>query len=118
MELLAAQGCFLRRKGSTEDCRDNRRLTVPADRVDEWEAVAVGSLPAYTEAEYGERVTELIRERYSVSAELAVLRQRDSKPEEFAEYNGYAEQCKRRAREELSTASLERQDEEKTDFKL
>lgn len=118
MELLAAEGCFLRRKGSSEDCRDNRRLTVPADRVDEWEEVSADSLPAYTEAEYEERVTELVRRRYSVSAELAVQRQRDTKPEEFADYNGYAEECKQRAREELSTASLERQDEEKTDFKL
>lgn len=103
VELLAAEGCFLRRKGSTEDCRDNRRLTVPADRVDEWEEVAIGSLPAYTEAQYEERVTELIRERYSVSAELAVLRQRDTKPEEFAAYDAYAEECKARAREELAS---------------
>jgi hypothetical protein len=107
VELLAAEGCFLRRKGSSEDCRDNRRLTVPADRVAEWEEVAIGSLPAYTEAEYEERVTELIRERYSVSAELAVLRQRDSKPEEFAEYDAYAEECKARARMELTDVGPE-----------
>lgn len=102
VELLAGDGCFLRRKGSTEDCRDNRRLTVAAGRVGEWEEVSADSLPAYTEAEYGERVTALIRERYSASAELAVLRQRDTKPQEFADYNAFAEQCKARAREELA----------------
>lgn len=106
VELLAAEGCFLRRKGSTEDCRDNRRLTIPADKADEWEEVGADSLPAYTEQQYEERVTELIRERYSVSAELAVLRQRDTKPEEFADYNAFAEQCKARAREELSCVPL------------
>ena len=44
--------------------------------------------------DYGELVESLIRRKYSLSAELAILRQRDSKPEEFAEYNAYAEQCK------------------------
>jgi hypothetical protein len=43
---------------------------------------------------YEERVEILIRQRYSISAEFAILRQRDTKPEEFAEYNAYAEQCK------------------------
>lgn len=50
--------------------------------------------------DYGERVNALIRERYSLSEELALLRQRDSKAAEFAEYNDFCEECKRRAREE------------------
>lgn len=48
---------------------------------------------------YEERVVELIRLRYDVNAELAILRQRDSKPEEFAEYNSYCEECKRKIKE-------------------
>lgn len=48
---------------------------------------------------YGERVTKLIREKYSVNDELAILRQRDSKPEEFEEYNEFAEECKKKAKE-------------------
>lgn len=51
--------------------------------------------------EYGELVTRRIRRRYSVSDELAILRQRDTKPEAFAEYNTYVEECKRQAKEEL-----------------
>jgi hypothetical protein len=43
---------------------------------------------------YEQRVVNRIRERYSVDDELAILRQRDSKPEEFAEYNAYVEQVK------------------------
>ena len=43
---------------------------------------------------YPELVSEYIRRRYSLNAELAILRQRDEKPDEFAEYNAYAEQCK------------------------
>lgn len=49
---------------------------------------------------YEERVVQLIRERYDLDSELALLRQRDTKPEEFAEYNDYCEECKRIAKEE------------------
>jgi hypothetical protein len=49
---------------------------------------------------YEERVVELIRERYSIDDELAILRQRDSKPSEFAEYNTYCEECKLKAKAE------------------
>lgn len=47
---------------------------------------------------YGEKVEELIRERYTISDEIAILRQRDTKPEEFAEYNAFAEECKAKAK--------------------
>lgn len=50
---------------------------------------------------YGELVERLIRKRYSVGAELAILRQRDEKPTEFAAYNEYAEQCKVEAKKIL-----------------
>ena len=53
------------------------------------------------ESAYPEFVENLIRERYSVSAELAILRQRDTKPEEFEAYNTYVEECKTKAKEEL-----------------
>lgn len=50
---------------------------------------------------YEERVVELIRLRYDINSELAILRQRDSKPEEFAEYNAYCEECKQQAKEQV-----------------
>ena len=40
----------------------------------------------------------LIAERYSVKQELAILRQKETKPEEFDEYNAYAEECKAKAK--------------------
>lgn len=52
---------------------------------------------------YEELVVSKIRERYSIDDELAILRQRDTKAEEFAEYNTYCEQCKTEARDETST---------------
>ena len=47
---------------------------------------------------YEERVEQLIREKYSVSQEFAIQRQRETKPDEFTEYFAYCEECKQRAR--------------------
>ena len=43
---------------------------------------------------YEERVVNRIREKYSIDDELAILRQRDTKPEEFEQYNAFVEQIK------------------------
>ena len=43
---------------------------------------------------YDEAVDAEIRKRYSVSQEFAILRQRDEKPEEYAAYFAYCEECK------------------------
>lgn len=48
--------------------------------------------------DYGETVNGLIRRKYTLSEELAILRQRDTKAEEFKAYNAYAESCKEEAR--------------------
>lgn len=39
-------------------------------------------------------VDEKIRKKYSVSEQIALLRQRDEKPEEYAAFYEYAEACK------------------------
>ena len=44
--------------------------------------------------EYETKIVSLIRKKYNMNQELAILRQRDTKPEEFAEYHKYVEQCK------------------------
>jgi hypothetical protein len=51
--------------------------------------------------DYEQLVISKIRERYSIDQELAILRQRDTKPEEFAEYNAYVENCKAQAKGEV-----------------
>ena len=58
----------------------------------------VKSVPVPT---YEQRVQQSIRERYSVDDELAILRQRDTKPDEFAAYYEYAEQCKAQAKKQM-----------------
>lgn len=50
---------------------------------------------------YSQRIVELIREKYSINDELAILRQRDEKAEEFAAYNLFVEECKAQAKEEI-----------------
>ena len=50
---------------------------------------------------YENLVVKKIRARYSVNEELAILRQRDTKPDEFAEYNAYVEACKAEVKAEL-----------------
>lgn len=46
------------------------------------------------QAAYENYVNTLIREKYTLSQELAILRQRDTKPEEYNAYNAYCEMCK------------------------
>lgn len=57
-------------------------------------------IQAQKQAKYEARVDNLVREKYSLSNELAILRQRDTKPEEFAEYNAFVEECKAQAKAE------------------
>ncbi len=47
---------------------------------------------------YEERVVELIRQRYSVDDEIAILRQKDTKADEFDAWYAYCEQCKQEAK--------------------
>lgn len=52
--------------------------------------------------DYDDAVNAEIRKRYTVSQEFAVLRQREEKPEEYAEYYAYCEECKVRVREDMT----------------
>lgn len=47
-----------------------------------------------TDKTYEELVITLIRQKYSINEELAILRQRETKPQEFAEYNQFVENIK------------------------
>ena len=44
-------------------------------------------------------IAGLIHTRYSVDAEISILRQKESKPQEFESYNAFAEECKVRVLE-------------------
>ena len=50
--------------------------------------------PVSWQAYYESEIVRLIRKKYTIDRELAILRQRDEKPEEFAEYNNFVENIK------------------------
>lgn len=50
------------------------------------------------DALYKKEVRRCIRLRYDLDDELALARQRQAKPEEWAEFDAYCEQCKAEAK--------------------
>ena len=101
-EIVAADGKWLHRIGTEAFFK---RAIMGKNGTADFEEV--DDVPKYTDAEYSERVNALIRERYDESRELSILRQRDDKPTEFAEYYTYCENCKKRAKAELSARSAD-----------
>ena len=55
---------------------------------------------------YEELVITLIRQKYSINEELAILRQRDTKPQEFAEYNQFVENIKTQLKAKIEEVRL------------
>ena len=51
--------------------------------------------------EYENKIVALIRERYNVNQELAILRQKITKPEEYQTYYNYVEECKAKVKAEV-----------------
>ena len=108
VKIMAEDGCLLRRRGETATAGNTPLIAAAA--VADWEEITVeeaenAKRSAEAEERYRRIVTERIRRRYDLDAELAILRQRDDKPEEFAAYSAYAEQCKAEARAEVDAQS-------------
>ena len=62
----------------------------------------VDEIPQTTNTKaYEEKVDSLIRGRYTLSDELGILRQKDTKKAEYDAYFAYCEQCKVEAKEWL-----------------
>lgn len=50
---------------------------------------------------YEHEIIKRIRQKYSINQEFAIIRQRDTKPTEFEEYNTYVEECKNAVKKEI-----------------
>lgn len=74
------------------------RDMTPQEIADLEKAQAEYEAHKYDGMSYADIVVSLIREKYSLNDELALHRQRDSKSNEFDEYNTYCEECKIKAR--------------------
>lgn len=48
---------------------------------------------------YGEEVAAVINAQYSIDDQIALLRQKDTKPEEWEKFNAFAEEVKRKVKE-------------------
>lgn len=76
-------------------CINGVSVEYTAEELAAIEAEAAAAEAAYWQSvDYGEAVNAKIRERYSESQEFAILRQKDDKPEEYAEYYAFCESCK------------------------
>ena len=75
--------------------------TIPEITKNQYLVYENGSLVVKTNIQnYEQLVEKYIRERYSVSNELAILRQKETKPIEYQAYFEYCEQCKSKAKAE------------------
>lgn len=84
---------------------DYRDLTPEeiAERKAEARARAEAAEREYWEnVPYGKAVSNKIHEIYDIDAELAIQRQKDEKPEEYAKYYAYCEECKAYVKEKKS----------------
>lgn len=96
--IMSDSGKYVRRLADGLTAKAIAAMTYAPEEYEE-----VDELPVtMDEAAYKAAVERLIRERYSVADELGILRQRDTKPQEFAEYNAFAEACKAQARAEIA----------------
>lgn len=62
-----------------------------------WEEYIPEPVPEY-EPSYEEKVVALIRQRYSIDDEIAILRQKDTKQDEYQTWYDYCEACKAQAK--------------------
>ena len=76
-----------------------------AEEIAEIENSAINEEKAYwLSNSYDNLVDNEIRKKYSVSQEFAILRQKDEKPTEYAEYYSYCEECKTYVKEQIRKA--------------
>lgn len=79
-----------------------RLKNLPQTEIELTEEQIQAELELAKQNQYENMIVSKIRQKYSVNQELAILRQRDTKPVEFAEYNDYVEQCKAEAKKVMS----------------
>ena len=107
---ISTDGAHVIRKIGDSNPTDVRRRRIAADEIDQWEEITVEEAEeelraAENDERYRRMVSDGIRRRYDLDAELAILRQRDDKPEEFAAYSAYAAECKAVAKAEINAES-------------
>lgn len=76
-----------------ETTNKTKKTMLKGGMVDEEPLIKVkGTI--YCSKDYKDIVIDLIREKYCVNDEIAIIRQKETKADEFAEYNTFVEDCK------------------------
>lgn len=96
-QVYSTEGKFVHRIGT--DTYFKRGAVLKGDTVADYEEA--DEVPPYTKSEYDAEVERLIALRYSYGKEIEVNRERDTRPEQFAAYMAYVEECKRQAKDKL-----------------
>lgn len=100
-EIFSTEGKYVHIKNT-----DNYFKRAVAVRLSVEQCEEVDEVPNIRNKEdYGNQVNDLIRRRYSLSEELAILRQKEVKKAEYDAYFAYCEQCKAEAKSELYNIS-------------
>ena len=89
-EVFSTDGKYVHRLNTNNYFK--RATKLPNDTEELFEEA--DSIPEPTGLDYKEKVVEKVRKRYTVDDELAILRQRDTKPEEYQAYYDYVEAVK------------------------
>ena len=83
-------------------CENGKIREMTPSEIAQQQAEQVAAERAYWHsANYDDAVDAEIRKRYSVSQEFAILRQREEKPDEYAAYYSYCEECKAYVKSEI-----------------
>ena len=78
-----------------KQCINGRYVELTPTEIAEMEAQQQKAEAEYWQSvSYEDAVNTEIRKQYTESAEFAILRQKDEKPEEYAKYYSYCEECK------------------------
>lgn len=96
-EIFSTEGKFVHIKNTDVYFKRAVAVSLSVEQCEE-----VDEIPNIrNEEDYGNQVNDLIRRRYSLSEELAILRQKDEKPDEYRTYFAFCEECKANAKLEM-----------------
>lgn len=93
-EIFSTEGKYVHIIGTDNYFKRGLAIGLSVEQCEE-----VDEIP--NEEDYGNQVNDLIRRRYSLSEELAILRQKDEKPDEYRAYFAFCEECKANAKLEV-----------------
>ena len=96
-EIFSTEGKYVHIKNTDNYFKRGLAIGLSVEQCEE-----VDEIPNIrNEEDYGNQVNDLIRRRYSLSEELAILRQKDEKPDEYRAYFAFCEECKANAKLEV-----------------